>query len=150
MTEPDSGTEKRPLVGVAVIVVRDGRVLLGRRKNAHGAGTWALPGGHLEYFESIEDCARREVAEETGLKIGNVRHCAYTNDRFQAEGKHYVTLFVAAEHRSGEAVVREPDKCEAWRWFSWDDLPRPRFLPLENLLAQGAGPLGFSKTKEPS
>ena len=141
MTEPDSGVEKRPLVGVAVIVVRGGRVLLGRRKNTHGDGTWALPGGHLEFFESIEACAKREVAEETGLQIENPRHFAYTNDRFEAEKKHYVTLFVIAEYRGGEAVVREPEKCEKWQWFAWEDLPRPRFLPLENLLAQGAAPL---------
>lgn len=47
--------EKRPYIGVAVIVVRDGRVLLGKRKNAHGAGTWQFPGGHLEYGESIKN-----------------------------------------------------------------------------------------------
>jgi 8-oxo-dGTP diphosphatase len=61
--------ENRPYIGVAVIVVREGRVLLGKRKNAHGAGTWQFPGGHLEYGESIESCARRELFEETGLTI---------------------------------------------------------------------------------
>ncbi|MGD8366272.1 MAG: NUDIX hydrolase [Desulfobacterales bacterium] len=142
MTEAESAPEKRPLVGVAVIVVRNDRVLLGKRKGAHGEGTWALPGGHLEFFESIEACAKREVAEETGLQIGDVRHFAFTNDHFDKEGKHYVTLFVTAEHRAGEAVVREPEKCDAWEWFRWEALPSPRFLPLENLLAQGAVPIG--------
>jgi 8-oxo-dGTP diphosphatase len=142
MTEAESAPEKRPLVGVAVIVVRNGRVLLGKRKGAHGEGTWALPGGHLEFFESIDACAKREVAEETGLQIGDVRHFAFTNDHFDKEGKHYVTLFVTAEHRAGEAVVREPEKCDAWEWFRWQALPSPRFLPLENLLAQGAVPIG--------
>jgi 8-oxo-dGTP diphosphatase len=140
MNEPD--TVERPLVGVAVIVIRDGQVLLGKRKSAHGAGTWALPGGHLEFFETIEDCAKREVAEETGLQIANVRHFAFTDDRFEIEEKHYITLFVTAEHKAGEAVVREPEKCEGWRWFFWEDLPQPRFLPLENLLAQGLTPPG--------
>ena len=59
---------KRPLIGVAVIVTKDDRVLLGKRKNSHGADTWAFPGGHLEFNESIADCAAREVFEETGLK----------------------------------------------------------------------------------
>jgi 8-oxo-dGTP diphosphatase len=49
----------RPLIGVAVIVIKDDKILLGKRKNSHGAGTWALPGGHLEFGESIKDCARR-------------------------------------------------------------------------------------------
>ena len=39
----------RPLIGVAAIVIKDKKVLLGKRKNAHGAETWAFPGGHLEY-----------------------------------------------------------------------------------------------------
>ena len=132
--------QNRPLVGVAVIVIRDGQVLLGKRKSAHGAGTWALPGGHLEFFETVADCAKREVAEETGLRIGAIRHFAFTDDRFAKEEKHYVTLFVTAEHKTGEAVVREPEKCEAWKWFFWDDLPQPRFLPLENLIAQDLAP----------
>jgi 8-oxo-dGTP diphosphatase len=55
--------EKRPAVGVAAIVTKNGKVLLGKRKGAHGEGSWAFPGGHLEFNESIEDCAKREVFE---------------------------------------------------------------------------------------
>ena len=56
--------KNRPSVGVAVIVVNNGKVLLGKRKGSHGSGSWAFPGGHLEMNESIEACARREVFEE--------------------------------------------------------------------------------------
>jgi 8-oxo-dGTP diphosphatase len=55
----------RPKVGVAVIVVKDTRILLGKRVNSHGSGTWQFPGGHLEFGEPIEDCAKRELFEET-------------------------------------------------------------------------------------
>jgi 8-oxo-dGTP diphosphatase len=115
--------ENRPYIGVAVIVVRDGRVLLGKRKNAHGAGTWQFPGGHLEYGESIEACARRELFEETGLSIVNLRRGPFTNDLFEDEKKHYVTLFVIADQTTGEARVKEPDKCE-----------RLGLVPMANLL----------------
>jgi 8-oxo-dGTP diphosphatase len=128
--------EKRPYIGVAVIVVRNGRVLLGKRKHAHGAGTWQFPGGHLEYGESIEACARRELFEETGLSVVNLRTGPVTNDIFENEKKHYVTLFVIADHEKGEAQVKEPDKCFGWDWFRWSELPRPHFLPVANLLAQ--------------
>jgi len=132
--------DKKPFIGIAVIVFRQGKVLLGKRKNAHGAGTWQLPGGHLEFFESIEACGRREVFEETGLAIQNIRRGPYTNDIFEDEGRHYVTLFLIAEAADGELAVKEPDKCEKWAWFDWLDLPEPKFLPLANLLKQGYNP----------
>jgi len=128
--------QKRPYIGVAVIVVRQGRVLLGKRINAHGAGTWQFPGGHLEYGETIEACARRELMEEAGLSIGSLRLGPFTNDFFEAEKKHYVTLFVIADQTTGDPVVREPEKCERWDWFPWAQLPRPHFLPIVNLLKQ--------------
>ena len=127
----------RPYIGVAVIVVRDGRVLLGKRRNAHGAGTWQFPGGHLEYGESIEACARRELFEETGLSIVSLRMGPFTNDVFEHEKKHYVTLFVIADQTTGDARVKEPDKCERWGWYRWSEMPQPHFLPIANLLNQG-------------
>ncbi len=127
---------KRPYVGVAVIVVRDQHVLLGKRKNSHGSGSWQFPGGHLEFKEEIKACAAREVLEETGIHIKNIRLGPYTNDIFEAENRHYITLFVIADHDSGEAEVREPDNCEKWGWFEPCLLPEPSFLPIQNLLKQ--------------
>ena len=125
---------KRPLVGIAVIVIKKDQVLLGKRKNAHGSGTWAFPGGHLEFSESIVDCARREVFEETGIQIKNLRYGPYTNDIFIQEEKHYVTLFVTAEYDSVKPAVKEPHKCEKWVWCRWPPDVRPCFLPIQNLL----------------
>ena len=132
--------KQMPKVGVGVCVVKDGRVLLGKRKNAHGQGSWCFPGGHLEFNESVEDCAKREVLEETGLSIKNLRVGPYTNDIFEKENKHYVTLFVVADCDSGEAKLMEPEKCEKWEWFDWDKLPSPLFLSLQNLLKRKYNP----------
>jgi len=126
----------RPFIGVAVIVIKDHRVLLGKRKNAHGAGTWAFPGGHLELNESIIDCAVREVLEETGVRIKNLRYGPYTNDIFKTEGRHYVTLFVIADYESGMPQVKEPRKCDRWEWSEWPPKLQPHFLPIQNLLKQ--------------
>lgn len=130
----------RPKIGVGAIVIKNGKVLLGKRKNAHGDGTWSFPGGHLEFGESIEDCARRETEEETGLIIDNFKKSTFTNDVFEKEGKHYVTLYAIAEISEGEPVVAEPEKCEEWKWFDWDNLPSPIFIPIENLLKENFDP----------
>ncbi len=53
-----------------------------------------MPGGHLDFGESLEACAAREVLEETGLAIGGVRFLTVSNDVMEAEGKHYVTAYM--------------------------------------------------------
>lgn len=131
-----------PRVGVGVIVWRNGRVLIGQRIGSHGAGTWALPGGHLEFGESVEGCARREVLEETGLELGALSAAPYTSDVFADEAKHYITLFVVAQALHGEPQVCEPDKCARWVWCRWAELPAPLFAPLETLRRSGFVPAG--------
>ena len=92
--------------------------------------------GHLEFGETVEACARREVAEEAGITIHNIVHAGYTNDVFIEADRHYVTLFVSAEYDHGEVTVVEPDKCECWRWFMAGELPAPLFTPIRNFLTQ--------------
>ncbi|HBX16159.1 MAG: hypothetical protein UT86_C0013G0001 [Candidatus Magasanikbacteria bacterium GW2011_GWC2_40_17] len=132
--------ENRPKVGVGVCVIKDGKVLFGKRINSHGDGSWCFPGGHLEFNESWEECAARETAEESGLSIKNVHFATATNDIFPKEGKHYVTIIMAGEYESGELKIMEPEKCEQWGWFAWDNIPRPLFIPLDNLIKQGFNP----------
>ncbi|MET1033236.1 MAG: NUDIX domain-containing protein [Candidatus Saccharimonadales bacterium] len=121
-------------VGIGVFVFRDGAFLMQQRQGAHGAGTWSVPGGHLEFGESFEDTARREVMEETGLTIKNVRFGAVTNDNFTSEGKHYVTVWMLSDWESGTESITEPDKCLKQAWHTFDSLPAPLFLPWNQLL----------------
>lgn len=133
---------QRPSVGVGVCIVSERKVLLGKRKSAHGIGTWSFPGGHLEYGESWEECAKRETLEETGVLIRNIRFATATNDLFEQEGKHYVTIIMIAEVENGEPDVREPEKCECWEWYAWNErtLPKELFCPLRHLLRQHFDP----------
>ncbi|GFP56818.1 nudix hydrolase 1 [Trichoderma asperellum] len=140
-------------VGVsAVIRDKDGKFLVGKRKGSHGAGTLQTPGGHLEHGEDLGACAVRETEEETGLVVtaGNV--ITITNDVFNGEGKHYITIFVDCAMTDPNATpeTKEPLKCEGWEWKSWDELKRINeaaasdpsgdklFLPLVNLVKQTA------------
>ena len=123
-----------PRVGVGAIIIKNGQVLLLRRRNVHGAGSWSTPGGHLEFGESPEECAIREAKEETGVDIADVRFRGVTNDVFEAEGKHYITLWMEGRYAAGEAVVNAAYEMSDVGWFAWDELPAPLFLPLQNLL----------------
>lgn len=113
-----------PNIGIGVFLFRsheDHRILLGKRKGSlgHGtattllhihpspgpaiqanfplSGTYSLSGGHLEHGETFAECAKREVREETGLEIEDVKFFTAVENFFEGEGKrHYVTIFVTA------------------------------------------------------
>ncbi|KAJ2775685.1 hypothetical protein IWQ57_000255 [Coemansia nantahalensis] len=113
-------------VGVGCFVVRRAgdamQFLVGRRAGQLSPGQWGLPGGHLEFGETWEACAVREVREECGIQIPSPQHVATTND-ILGNGRHYVTLLMAA-CLDGQPRVRlmEPDKCTAWAWITWAEL----------------------------
>lgn len=140
MSQLIDNPKPHPRVGVCVIIRKEGRVLMGKRKGAHGGDTWAPPGGHLEFGESWEECAERETLEETGLQIKVVGLGTVTNDIFAANNKHYITIVMITDYVSGEPQLLEPDKCTEWRWCSWDDLPLPLFPPVQNAQNQGFSP----------
>jgi 8-oxo-dGTP diphosphatase len=123
---------QEPKVGTAILITRDDKVLLMKRRGPHGTGTWSTPGGHLDFGESPEQCARREAREEVGVEVGDVQFRAVTNDVFEESGRHYITIWLEAGSFSGEPVILSEREVEEIGWFAWDALPQPLFLPLEN------------------
>ena len=126
----------RPKVGVGVIVHKDGKILLGKRRNAHGDGTWSFPWWHLEFNESVEECAIRETMEEAGITIKNISMGPFTNDIFQDEQKHYITVYAICDYDQWEVKIMEPEKCEKRERVAREDFPAPLFIPIENLKKQ--------------
>ncbi|KAK4540454.1 hypothetical protein LTR36_009200 [Oleoguttula mirabilis] len=110
--------------------------------------TYALPGGHLEHGETFEQCAAREVVEETGLGMHDIRFFTATNSVFKESGKHYVTIFMTAVadlDKGGsepEAQRMEPDKCQGWEWRTLGETREMErtgsglFQPLVDLMEQ--------------
>src|SRR4051812_45297907 len=91
----------RPSVAVCVFVFKKGKFLIGKRMGSHGNGTWALPGGHLEFRESFVQAGIREVGEEVGVTIDHVQFAGVTNDFFEAEQRQYATIWLTSAHVSG-------------------------------------------------
>lgn len=127
--------DDRVSVGVGAVLASDGEVLLMRRAQPHGRGTWSTPGGYLEPGETFEDCARREAREETGLGLEDPRFLAVTNDVFD-DGRHFLTVWMVGRARPGRrrADVEPGREVAEFGWFRPDDLPSPLFTPFENLV----------------
>jgi mutator protein MutT len=136
--------KKRVGAGFGVILEHDGKILLGKRhpdpdkadSAFRSAGEWCLPGGKLEWGETIEDGAIREVKEETGITIRDPRVISVHNCKNQHA--HFLTVGLIAADWEGEARVMEPDEITEWGWFDLKNLPSPRYFPsfevIENYL----------------
>ncbi len=136
MTDKD----KKVGVGVGVVMIKDGKVLLGKRhgdpekasSELKGAGTWTMPGGKLKFGETLEECAKREVLEETGIKLESVKVIAINQD--MVDTAHFITVGLFSDDFEGEPRVMEPDKIIKWHWFDLDNLPEPLYFPTAKLL----------------
>lgn len=133
--------KKKVGAGFGIMLLnKEGQVLLGRRhidpekadSELSGEGTWTMPGGKLEFGESFEEGAKREMMEETGIVLEKVRVICVSDDK--TDGAHFVTIGMFSEYFDGEPRVMEPDEITEWSWFDLDDLPSPLFFPSERVL----------------
>jgi 8-oxo-dGTP diphosphatase len=116
--------EKTVRVAVDMIVEKDGKILMGKRLNAVGAGEYGLPGGHLEIDESLHDAAYRELLEETGLVPEKLEFISVVRS---SKPDPYVHFLFKCIGFKGEPENKEPDKCEGWEWFDPNQLPENVF-----------------------
>ncbi len=114
-----------PVLGVSAFVVHDGRLLMVRRARGTYAGRWSLPGGRVEPRERLAAALRREVAEETGLRIrvgelSSVREVLSGAD-------HHVILVYRARVTGGE--LQAGDDAAAAEWVALDAVRRRTTTP---------------------
>lgn len=108
-------------IGVAVLILKDDKLLMGRRRGGYMPGTMGLPGGRIERGEGIKEAVYRELKEEVGIRplefnfLGVVR-----NDQRDSVFVHFIFVCVKFE---GEIKNLEPEMCDGWDWFDFIDLP---------------------------
>jgi 8-oxo-dGTP diphosphatase len=127
---------KRPKIGIATFIRNDkNEILLMLRNSKVGNNTWGLPGGKLEMYETLEECAAREVKEETNLVVSDLKYLGLTNDMMKDTNNHFITIFFETTVYSGKLKNTEPEKCHEQKWFSLDNLPKNLFSPVENYIS---------------
>jgi 8-oxo-dGTP diphosphatase len=136
--------QKKMGAGFGVMILRDTKVLLGQRhtdpakadSELHGEGTWTMPGGKLEFGESFEEGAVREVLEEIGVEVKSdgLEVIILSNDI--VPDAHFVTIGLLCKNfpKDAEPRVMEPDEITKWEWFDLEDLPTPLFKPSKKIL----------------
>jgi 8-oxo-dGTP diphosphatase len=111
-----------------ILVVKEHQLLLSKRKDGYGSGQFTLPGGKQKPGESLQECAKRELWEETGLRLIKAKPVSLKITRFP--GKPLViSVGVWAEAYSGDPKNKEESQHTEWEWYDFDQLPSPLFEP---------------------
>jgi 8-oxo-dGTP diphosphatase len=119
-----SENPQKPEVAIGALVLKDQKVLLVKRSQPPSEGLWALPGGKIHLGETLQQAAKREILEETGITI-IPGEPVYSFDTIHRDGKgnvrfHYVIIDLLAKFKEGE--LKAGDDASEADWFSLKDL----------------------------
>ena len=109
-------------VGVGAVILREDKILLLLRKKAPEAGCWTIPGGKVEFGETVEEAILREVKEELGVEGRIIAPLGVTNHILKEEKTHFVAPRFLVEILE-EPENKEPLSHEEMKWFPVDQLP---------------------------
>lgn len=106
-----------------ILLDEENRVLLIKRGHDPEAEKWALPGGYLEWDETVEEAAVREIYEETGLRVGEVVLASVRSDLSAGDKRQNVDLMFISREYQGEVKVDGVEIKDAG-WFNIEQLPK--------------------------
>jgi mutator protein MutT len=115
-------------VGVGAFIFNDTNAFLMMKRGAHAkneAGSWMLPGGAVEFGETLQQAIIREVKEEFDIDIVVDKQFITVNHILPDEHQHWVAVHFLTRIQNGTAKILEPDRCDEIRWVTLDNLPSP-------------------------
>jgi mutator protein MutT len=117
---------KQPIIGVGAVIIKDGKILLEKRKNEPGKGKWSIPGGLVELGESVEQTVIREVKEETGLEVEKPEHIDVVDNVIRDENGevkyHFVIIDYFVKLKGG--TMKAMSDAEELRWVTFDEVEK--------------------------
>ncbi|NBF01949.1 NUDIX domain-containing protein [Pseudomonas sp. Fl5BN2] len=119
---------QQPRLGCGAAIVRDGQLLLVKRRRDPEADCWGLPGGKVDWLEPVEQAMRREILEELGLTLQGVSLLCVVDQIDPERQEHWVSPVYLASAPAMQPRNCEPQKHSAIAWFELDRLPKPLTL----------------------
>ena len=130
--------QTRPLCGTGVIILnKDDKMLIAKRKKQP---LYGFPGGHLERYDSFEECAHKEIEEETGMYIPpeKIKFLGMMNIVEKENGFHYIDIYLVCRLPEDQTPKNmEPWSHEEWEWWSMEDIQKRKvetFYPIQQFL----------------
>lgn len=121
-------------IGVGVMILnKEGQVLLGRRMYTDGE-VWSMPGGKLEFGETLLSAAIREAKEECNLDVSDLQQISVSEGHHKVRNIQFVTIGYVTTQFNGELKNNEPETFFEWQWFSLDAIPENIFSPSQSVI----------------
>jgi 8-oxo-dGTP diphosphatase len=114
---------EHPIPVVVIVVVKESKLLLGKRKNKEEYGLYGFPGGKVDKGETVLQAVIRELKEETGLLLNMNGRPIDMGWRDVMIHDHFIEFFFLVNKFKGKVCLKEPDKCMGWEFFSINNLP---------------------------
>ncbi len=121
--------ERKPKVIVGVLVKNANKYLLVKEKVEGGKETWLVPGGKVEFGESLQDAAKREIKEETGLEFEKVKYLTFTEAVFPDYNYHTVIFFYTARTDKKRLAKDIEGKVITAKWFTKREALKQSLVP---------------------